>query len=174
MRCSSCAVGQVWRERSKWLWRKPLPPPLSRAASPIPAFTFKCFVGDSKTSPKAQRIQRPYMNVSISLYFSLLWMIIYLGNFFYESNMWQNLRLLLISWVMLSWFRIKLKMYTTARGFQSRPNFQARGDPRPRKQDLGLGGIEVAVCSQQRHGRQLENFATSPLRRRSQVFLDSY
>ena len=61
-------------------------------------------------------------------------------------------------------------MYTTARGFQSRPNFQARGDPRPRKQDLGLGGIQVAVCSQQRHGRQLENFATSPLRRRSQVF----
>ena len=43
------------------------------------------------------------------------------------------------------------------------------GDPGHRKQDLGLGGIEVAVCSQQRHGRQLENFATSPLLRRSQV-----
>ena len=167
MRCSSCAVGQVWRKDQSDFGGSRSHHLCLTLQSPIPAFTFKI-------SPKAQRIQRPYMNVSTSLYFSLLWMIIYLGNFFYESNMWQNLRLLLISWVMLSWFRIKLKMFTTARGFQSRPNFQARGDPRPRKQDLGLGGIQVAVCSQQRHGRKLENFATSPLLCRSQVLWDSF
>ena len=44
--------------------------------SPIPAFTFKCFVGDPKISPKAKIIQRSYMNVSTSLYFSVFWMII--------------------------------------------------------------------------------------------------
>ena len=54
--------------------------------------------------------------------------------------MWQNLHLLLISWViMLSWFRIKLKMYTTARGFQSRPNFQARGWPRTQETRSRVG-----------------------------------
>ena len=163
MRCSSCAVGQLWRERSKWLWRKPLPPPLSHAA-----FSHSCF--------HFQNIAKGTTNIwtSAHRYISLFagWLSTWAT--FYESNMWQNLRLLLISWVMLSWFRIKLKMYTTAWGFQSRPNFRARGDPGPRKQDLGLGGIEVPVCSQQRHGRHLENFATSPLRRRSQVLWDSY
>ena len=53
--------------------------------------------------------------------------------------MWQNLHLLLISWVILSWFRIKLKMYTTARGFQSRPNFQARGWPRTQETRSRVG-----------------------------------
>ena len=173
MRCSSCAVGQVWKIKVTLEEAAPTTS-VSRCILPFLLSLSNSLWEIPQISPKSKIIQRPYMNVSTSLYFSLLWMIIYLGNFFYESNMWQNLRLLLISWVILSWFRIKLKMYTTARGFQSRPNFQARGDPRPRKQDLGLAGIEVPVCSQQRHGHQLENFATSPLPRRSQVLWDSY